>query len=115
MNFREFITKNKETVQVIYGVFLIILIPALIYYNTSTNVKNFDTDLNKSLQDGAVTAGVMFRSMIGHDIMNTELLQEKIDRISADNIDLIDISILAPEGDGFKIIASSKKDDIEKK
>lgn len=114
MNFREFATKNKETVQIIYGIFLIILIPGLIAYNTLVNVGNFNTDLNASLQREQVTVGRIIRSMVGQDLGNKELLQKAIDKISAEDTDLMELSILVPEGEDFKIIASSKKADIDK-
>jgi len=34
MNLREFFIKNRETLQLIYGIVLIILIPLLIAFNT---------------------------------------------------------------------------------
>ncbi|MDP3057437.1 MAG: HAMP domain-containing sensor histidine kinase [bacterium] len=113
-NFREFITKNKETVQIIYGVFLIILIPALIAYNTYSNVINFSENLDTTLQREQVTVGRLIRSMVGQDLGDQELLQKAIDKMSAEDTDLKELSILIPDEDNFKTIASSKKEDIGK-
>lgn len=114
LNFREFITKHKETVQIIYGVFLIILIPALIAYNTYTNVINYNENLDATLQREQVTVGRLIRSMVGQDLGNAELLQKAVDKMSAEDTDLKELSILVPEEGNFKTIASSKKDDIGK-
>ncbi len=114
MNFRKFITKNKETVQVIYGVFLIILLPTLIAYNTFSNVENFNADLDTTLQREAVTIGRLARSVVGKDLGNEEAAQKTIDKMLSEDSDLKELSLLIPEEGGFKTIASSKKDDIGK-
>jgi len=114
MNFREFITKNKETIQIIYGVFLIVLIPALIAYNTFINVGNFNTDLDTTLQREAVNVGRLIRSMLGQDLGNEALVQKAVEKMSAEATDLKELAVLVPDGDNFKTLASSKKDDIGK-
>lgn len=114
MNFKEYVTKHKETVQIVYGVFLIILIPTLIAYNTFTNIGNFNADINKTLQMEAVSVGRLVRSVFGQYLGDAISLQGAIDRMSEENTDIKELTVLAPDGDNFKVIASSDKSDIGK-
>lgn len=114
MGFKELLTKHKETVQIAYGVVLIILIPALIYYNTSTNIDNFKKDLDKALTREAQSMGMLIRSMITGELGDEAALQGLIDKMSVKDSDLKEIAVLVPDGDNFKTIASSRKEDIGK-
>ncbi|MDD5071177.1 MAG: hypothetical protein PHQ42_00350, partial [Patescibacteria group bacterium] len=114
MSIKEFFIKNRETFQLVYGVILIILIPLLIGFNTIFIVNKYNESLDVALQRQALIVGRSIYALIKEDLANEDLLQKKIDNLLSKNLEFQDLAILAPEGDDFKIIAASQKEDIGK-
>jgi len=114
MKLKEFILKNRETLQLIYGMVLIVLIPILIAYNTIFIINKYNAGLDAALQRQALVAGRSIYSLLKDDLHNTETLQKKIETVLEKNIDFKELSILIPENDDFKVIASSKKENTDK-
>ncbi|MDD5032069.1 MAG: HAMP domain-containing sensor histidine kinase [Patescibacteria group bacterium] len=114
MKFREFFTKNRETLQLIYGVILIILIPLLIAFNTIFIVNKYNENLDVALQRQALIVGRSIYALIKEDLGNQDQLQKKIDTLLSKNLEFQDLEILIPEGDNFKVAAAAKKEDIGK-
>lgn len=111
MKLKDFFVKNRETVQLVYGVALIILIPSLIAFNTVFIIKKYNESLNVALQRQGLIIGRSIYSLIKDDLSDSSKIQKKIKELSSKNSDLKDLAVLAPEGDGFKIIASLKEED----
>jgi signal transduction histidine kinase len=114
MNIKEFVNKNKETLQIAYGVFLIILIPLLIAYNTIFIIGIYNRSMDSALQRQALVVGRSIYALIKDDLSNPEAMQSKIERLSGGNQDIQKILVLAPSGEDFKVIADSGKEDIGK-
>jgi signal transduction histidine kinase len=114
MKLKEVIVNNKEIFQLIYGVFLIILIPFLIAVNTTFVVSKYRELINVSLQRRALTVGNSLVVAFADDIDNKERLQSKMKNLSVNNIDVVDLQILIPDGSRFKVIAAKKDEDINK-
>lgn len=120
LNLKEFLTKNKETFQLVYGVFLIVLIPLLIWFNTNTIIERYKENLDVSLQRQALVVGRSIYALLKDDLDSQEKIQKKIESLSSRNLEFQSIEILVPEKDKenkkeyFKIIASLKKENIGK-
>lgn len=114
MNLKEFLTKNRETFQLLYGVVLIVLIPALIAYNTIFIIGKYNESMDVSLQRQALTVGRSIYALIKDDLNNEETIQVKIKELSDKNPDFQELTVLIPNDDNFKIIASSKDENIGK-
>jgi len=114
MNLREFFIKNRETLQLIYGIVLIILIPLLIAFNTIFIINKYNKNLDVALQRQALIVGRSIYALIKDDLGNQDLLQKKIETLLSKNLEFQDLAVLVPEGDNFKIIASPQKEDIGK-
>lgn len=114
MNVKEFIAKNRETVQIIYGVVLIVLIPLLIAYNTISIIGRYNTNLDVALQREALVASRSIYALIKDDLNSYDAVQKKIEEVTKNNPDIKELAILKPSGDGFRVSASSKKEDISR-
>ena len=114
MKLRKFLTNNKEAIQLIYGLILVILIPLLIAYNTVFIIGKYNESLDVALQRQALTVGRSIYALIKDDLGDEKVIQEKIQELSSRNSELQELSILVPEEESFKIIASSKKEDLGK-
>lgn len=114
MNIKEFANKNKETLQIVYGVFLIILIPILIAYNTVYIVNLYNKSIDSVLQRQALNIGRTIYALVKDDLGDPEKIQNKIERLATEGKEIHKIFVLAPEGEDFKVIADSQKSDIGK-
>lgn len=120
LNLKEFLTKNKEIFQLIYGIFLIVLIPLLIWFNTDTIIERYKENLDVSLQRQALVVGRSIYALLKDDLGNQEKIQKKIESLSSRNLEFQNIEILIPEKEEksgkeyFKIVASLKKENIGK-
>lgn len=114
MNIKEFANKNKETLQIAYGVFLIALIPLLIAYNTIFIINIYNQSIDSALQRQALVVGRSIYALIKNDLSNPEVMQGKIERLSVGNQDVQKIFVLQPSGEDFKVIADSGKEDVGK-
>jgi hypothetical protein len=76
MKLKEFFTQNKETIQLIYGVSLVILIPLLIAYNTIFIIGRYSENLDVALQRQALSVGRSIYALIQDDLDSEETLQK---------------------------------------
>ncbi|MEA1937270.1 MAG: HAMP domain-containing sensor histidine kinase [Patescibacteria group bacterium] len=112
MKLREFFINNRETLQLIYGVVLVILIPILIAYNTISIIGKYNESIEVALQRQALTTGRSIYILIKDDLNNEEAIQKKIKELSNKNSDFLELSILIPENENFRIIASSEEKNL---
>ena len=112
MKLREFLANNKETIQLIYGLILVILIPLLIAYNTVFIIGKYNESLDVALQRQALTVGRSIYALIKDDLGDEKVIQEKIQELSSRNSELQELSILVPENENFKVIASSEEENL---
>ena len=110
MRIKEFLIKNKETLQLIYGILLIILIPLLVAFNTIFIINKYNKGIDATLQRQALSLGRSIYSLLKNDLDSLEKLQPKIKTLLLKNNDIEDISILIPENGNFKVIASSDEE-----
>jgi signal transduction histidine kinase len=112
--FKEILAEHRETLQLIYGIALIILIPSLIAYNTVFIIGQYNDGMDTALRRQALALGRSIYAGLEADLDDTAKLQENIGRISERNTDLENIQVLVPEGESFRVIASSEGTDIGK-
>lgn len=115
ISIREFIANNREALQIIYGVILIILIPVLIAYNTIFIINKYNASADVALQRQALIVGRSVYALLKDDLGKSEAIQKKVDEVFGKNSEIQELSVIEPEGDDFKVIASSQKSDIGKK
>src|SRR4030042_2115585 len=114
MNFKEFLVKNREIAQLAYGIILIILIPLLIAYNTVFIIKKYNVSLDVSLQKHALSIGRTITAYLKDSLTDSKILQEKIRALSEKNIELEEISVLIPNGENFKVLATTNAELTDK-
>lgn len=116
MNFdlRVFLTKNNITIQLAYGIILIIFIPLLIVFNVYTINNYSKTNLNVALQRQVLVVSRSIYALIRDDLKNVDKLQLEISQVAARNPDFLDLSVLVPEDDDFKVVVSSNREKVGK-
>lgn len=113
MSMKEFFAKNRESAQFIYGLVLIVVIPALIVFNTIFIINKYNDSIDVALQRQALGLGRTISSLIAGDLGSQEVLQKKIEGLARANPDVLSLSVLIPENQDFKIIASTDIGKIE--
>ncbi len=109
---REFFIKNREILQLIYGIILIILIPLLIAFNTLFIINRYNKNLDVSLQRHALTIGRSIYTLLQEDLNDANKIQEKIKTLAEKNNDFLDLSLLIPQEENFIVAASSNNKKI---
>ena len=114
MRAKNFFIQNKMMAQIAYGVFLIVLIPLLITFNTVFIISKYNQTLDVTLQKQALSLGRTISVLIENDLPWSDFIQIKIEALIKNNIAIEAIDVLIPEkdSDNFKIIASSDKENI---
>jgi len=115
MKIERFLEKNREILQIIYGIFLIILIPLLILYNTVFIIKNYNKSIDVSLHRQSLSIGRSILPYIEDEINNKENIQKRLENLIKNNSELLELKVAMKEGDNFVVIASTKKDEIKKR
>ena len=106
MKLKENILALKKYWQIIYAVFLIILIPLAIIFNTVWITNSFKKNIDLQLQRQALSLAEVFNGVLERQLDNIDELQAALDRIAERNGDVRMAEILVPADDDFKIVAS---------
>ncbi|PLX26830.1 hypothetical protein C0583_06060 [Candidatus Parcubacteria bacterium] len=109
MRFKNYIDQHREIAQIIYGVVLIILIPLLISYNTISIISKYNQSIDVTLQRQALSLVNTINALISDELNDHDKLQDKIENIKERDSDIIEISVLIPQGDDFIIIAADNQ------
>ena len=114
MRAKNFFIQNKMMTQIAYGVFLIVLIPLLITFNTVFIIGKYNQTLDVTLQRQALSMGRTIAVLVENDLPWSDFIQIKIEALIKNNVAIEAIDVLVPEknGDIFRIIASSDKKNI---
>jgi len=113
MNLKSFLEKHRESAQLAYGVILIIIIPLLITFNTVFIINKYNHSIDVVLQRQALSVGRSISTLMKGDLPWEYFIQLKLEALLESNVELQEISVLRPEGDDFKIVASSNKEKVE--
>lgn len=109
---KDFFIQNKEKLQFIYGVVLIILIPLLIVFNTLYIMRQYNNGVDEVLKRHAFSVGKTITVLTENDLPWEIFIQKKIESLIASNIGIDEITVLKPQKNDFKVIASSDKKEI---
>ena len=113
MSLKSFLEKHRESVQLAYGVTLIIIIPLLITFNTVFIINKYNHSIDVVLQRQALSVGRSISTLMKGDLPWEYFIQLKLEALLESNAEIQELSVLRPEGDDFKIVASSNKEKVE--
>ncbi len=108
MKFSSLFEKHRESAQLAYGVVLIIIIPLLIALNTLFIMSQYNHSIDVVLQRQALSVGRSISTLMRADLPWEDFLQAKLGTLASSNPELLELSVLKPDGDDFKIIASTE-------
>jgi len=112
MNLKKFTEDNREIIQLIYGIILIILIPLLIVYNTVFIIKKYNNSIDVTLQRQALVVGRTISTLIAGDLPWEDFVQAKLDLLMENNSEIQELAVLVPVEGNFKVVASSNIDEV---
>ena len=113
MRLKDFLDNNRETIQLVYGVVLIVLIPLLIVVNTVFIIEKYNRGIDVALQRQALSVGRTISTLMQGDLPWNYFIQAKLDLLADSNSEIMELKVLKPEGDDFKIVASSIAEEVE--
>ncbi|MDD5040245.1 MAG: HAMP domain-containing sensor histidine kinase [Patescibacteria group bacterium] len=102
----------KNNFQLVYGLILLILVPAALLVITLVFTSNMQKVMNQELLRKADMANKLVSAQIPALITDQQALQSYIERTKSLHEDIHSIDILVPEGANFKIVASLDKKQI---
>ncbi len=115
LNLKEYFVKNKEIAQLLYGIFLIILVIFFISFNSFSIIKKYKVGLNESLNHQAYFYAKSVYTLMKANLDDTALLQKQLDSLLDKNSEIVNFSILENGTDGFEVVASTNRDLIGQK
>ncbi len=104
---------NQQRLEVAYSIFLVILIPAVIVAGTvwlTSQIKsNFDLELRRKANLANEVFGISATNIMGANSPDraAPLLQQLIDQARSQAPEIDQLSVVAPNGTGFRILAGS--------
>ena len=111
-NFSRGLSFIKDNPQIVYTIFLIIIIPIAFIYSgkqfldvANKNQERLEKERISLMQD-------TFAEFISTNLYNQKFLQKRIENIAAQNNTITDFKILSRDGDDYKIVASLNKEEI---
>jgi signal transduction histidine kinase len=101
----------KRHWQIVYAIFLIVLVPVLIVLNTLYAVGNYRRDTDIALQRQALIVGRMFNIAGRSSVTDAEAMQALVETVSTEVGEVYALDVLVPDGrdirsESFRIIAS---------
>lgn len=100
--------------QLVYGIFLMILIPVIVILNTVFIVNRYNDNIDIALQRQALQIAKMFSSATKKSFSAPSELQGVLEEVKNTNTDVLSIHILTPAEEGFTVAASSLPENIGK-
>lgn len=98
----------KENSQIVYGLILMIFIPTAVIFNTLAIIKIFQQVVDREFYDKALTIGQVI-SVGAVQVLDKPMeLEERLSSIARKNSDIALAEVSIPDGDNFKIIASTE-------
>ncbi|MCK5357628.1 MAG: HAMP domain-containing histidine kinase, partial [Elusimicrobiales bacterium] len=85
----------------------------LITFNTVFIINKYNHSIDVVLQRQALSVGRSISTLMKGDLPWEYFIQLKLEALLESNAEILELSVLRPEGDDFKIVASSNKERIE--
>lgn len=97
----------KENLSIVYSLLLVILIPAGFLINNYFINSRYEDAIDKITQRKAVLAENVINNFIQNRISDPAAIQASVEKIMKENDEITSLSILVPESEGFRVLASN--------
>jgi signal transduction histidine kinase len=106
----------KQYPGILYSLFLILILPLILYYNTFLAAKSFQENVDYNLQTKALIIENILGTFFSDSFDKPTALQEKIEEITKENPEIEGLRVAVEEKGGeFRILASQNPYEIEAK
>lgn len=102
----------KENFKFIYSLVLIVFIPAIIIVYGFLDVKNTQKQMDNELKSKAMTIESIFSSNVSETLSSAADTQQLVDKAVMAAPEINELTVLTPETNGFKVIASSNSKNL---
>jgi len=113
--FKQGIHFIRNNLSIFFSLFLLVVIPLTFYYNTFFILKSFQKNIDLTIQSKTLLAESIFNVFASDIISSPEILQGKIDQISEENSEIVELQIILLEEEEFKVISSKRHEEIGNK
>jgi len=103
---KEYFLYLRNNLQLVYGVILLILVPATLVINSLFFINNTQKVVDIELQRKASLAAGVLSSNIPDLLSNVNNLQARVEEVANNNDEVHSLDVLMPEGEYFKVVAS---------
>ena len=98
---------------ILYSVLLILVLPALLYYNAYLTLEALQKNIDYGLQTKALMVENILSNMFSDFFSAPDVLQQKLDKIVSENPEIKDLTVLKEDkGGNFLVLASQNKENI---
>jgi len=105
----------KGNAQFVYSIILIVLIPIIIIANALWQIRSSNDNMTNVLQSKAILVESVLGDSIDEIINDPSTLQSKITKISTQNPEISEITVMTQNANDFTVIASTNKQNIDLK
>lgn len=102
----------KDNSQIVYGLILMIFIPTAVIFNTLAVIKIFGQVIDREFYDKSLTIGQVISVGTVQVLDKPMELEERLKSITDNNSDIALAEVSVPDGDKFKIIASTNESQV---
>ncbi len=107
---------NRDKIEFGYSIAIIVLIPALLIFNTllllNKTKGNFDFELRRKANLANEVFGATASDLLNNGAGSAAKLQAAIDRLQRDASEVADVSVYVADGSKFKVLASSNSSTV---
>ncbi|RMD59635.1 sensor histidine kinase [Candidatus Parcubacteria bacterium] len=115
IDWQKLFVKHRTVLQLAYGIALIVAIVGFMAANTLFVIRGYNRAIDDALKQEAFLLGKTIYIFLRPSLKDNVLLQEEIDKLVKHQSDLgeiKEISIWRPEGESFKLVASSRTQEV---
>lgn len=102
----------RNNLSIFFSIFLLIVIPLTFYYNTFFILRSFQKNIDLAIQSKALLAEGVLNVFAEDIISDPETLQSKVDQISEENSEIVELQVILSDQEEFKVISSKKHKEI---
>ena len=102
----------KDNAQFIYSIILIVLIPVIIIANALWQIRKSNDNMDSILQNKAILVESVLGDSISETIKDQVALQTKITKITNENPDISEITVMTQNANDFTAVASTDRQNI---
>lgn len=113
MKFHDNFKFSRQSVELLYSVLILVIIPVMFAVNTLMFISAAKSDFDAELRRKADLASQVFGKSIVNQLDDQAQLQQTLEAVLAEREEIENLSVLVPGEDGFDVVATNNLDAID--